>query len=161
MTNLIDQIDAASLRDDVPAFRAGDTLRVHVRVVEGSRTRTQVFQGVVIARQGGGVRETFTIRKISFGVGVERTFPVHTPIIERIEVVTRGDVTIIPVVEERLVLTRQLYLREEIHIRRVERRETAEVPVETRKQVATIERLPADEDNPIPPTNPDQFPRKG
>ncbi len=88
MTNLIDQIDAASLRDDVPAFRAGDTLRVHVRVVEGSRTRTQVFQGVVIARQGGGVRETFTIRKISFGVGVERTFPVHTPIIERIEVVT-------------------------------------------------------------------------
>ena len=92
MTNLIDQIDAASLRDDVPAFRAGDTLRVHVRVVEGSRTRTQVFQGVVIARQGGGVRETFTIRKISFGVGVERTFPVHTPIIESIEVVTRGDV---------------------------------------------------------------------
>ena len=92
MTNLIDQIDAASLRDDVPAFRAGDTLRAHVRVVEGSRTRTQVFQGVVIARQGGGVRETFTIRKISFGVGVERTFPVHTPIIERIEVVTRGDV---------------------------------------------------------------------
>lgn len=92
MTNLIDQIDAASLRDDVPAFRAGDTLRVHVRVVEGSRTRTQVFQGVVIARQGGGVRETFTIRKISFGVGVERTFPVHTPTVERIEVVTRGDV---------------------------------------------------------------------
>ena len=92
MTNLIDQIDAASLRDDVPAFRAGDTLRVHVRVVEGSRTRTQVFQGVVIARQGGGVRETFTIRKVSFGVGVERTFPVHTPIIERIEVITRGDV---------------------------------------------------------------------
>ena len=92
MTNLIDQIDAASLRDDVPDFRAGDTLKVHVKVVEGSRTRTQVFQGVVIARQGGGVRETFTIRKISFGVGVERTFPVHTPIIERIEVVTRGDV---------------------------------------------------------------------
>ena len=92
MTNLIDQIDAASLRDDVPAFRAGDTLRVHVRVVEGSRTRTQVFQGVVIARQGGGVRETFTIRKISFGVGVERTFPVHTPSIEKIEVVTRGKV---------------------------------------------------------------------
>ena len=92
MTNLIDQIDAASLRDDVPAFRAGDTLRVHVRVVEGSRTRTQVFQGVVIARQGGGVRETFTIRKISFGVGVERTFPVHTPSIDKIEVVSRGDV---------------------------------------------------------------------
>ena len=92
MTNLIDQIDAASLRDDVPDFRAGDTLKVHVKVVEGSRTRTQVFQGVVIARQGGGVSETFTVRKISFGVGVERTFPVHTPIIERIEVITRGDV---------------------------------------------------------------------
>lgn len=92
MTNLIDQIDAASLRDDVPDFRAGDTLKVHVKVVEGSRTRTQVFQGVVIARQGGGVSETFTVRKISFGIGVERTFPVHTPTVERIEVVTRGDV---------------------------------------------------------------------
>ena len=92
MTNLIDQIDAASLRDDVPDFQPGDTLKVHVKVVEGSRTRTQVFQGVVIARQGGGVSETFTVRKISFGVGVERTFPVHTPTVERIEVVTRGDV---------------------------------------------------------------------
>ena len=92
MTNLIDHIVAASLRDDVPDFRAGDTLKVHVKVVEGSRTRTQVFQGVVIARQGGGVSETFTVRKISFGVGVERTFPVHTPTVERIEVVTRGDV---------------------------------------------------------------------
>ena len=92
MTNLIDQIDAASLRDDVPDFRAGDTLKVHVKVVEGSRTRTQVFQGVVIARQGGGVSETFTVRKISFGVGVERTFPVHTPTVEKIEVVTRGAV---------------------------------------------------------------------
>jgi len=92
MTNLIDQIDAASLRDDVPDFRPGDTLKVHVKVVEGSRTRTQIFQGVVIARQGGGVSETFTIRKISFGVGVERTFPVHTPTVEKIEVVARGDV---------------------------------------------------------------------
>ena len=93
-------------------------------------------------------------------VAVERV-PVNRAVDTAPEVVTRGDVTIIPVVEERLVLTRQLYLREEIHIRRVERREMAEVPVETRKQVATIERLPADEDNPIPPTNPDQFPRKG
>ena len=92
MTNLIDQIDAASLRDDVPDFRPGDTLKVHVKVVGGSRTRTQIFQGVVIARQGGGVSETFTIRKISFGVGVERTFPVHTPTVEKIEVVARGDV---------------------------------------------------------------------
>ncbi|WP_103062976.1 50S ribosomal protein L19 [Actinomyces qiguomingii] len=92
MTNLIDEIDAASLREDIPSFRAGDTLRVHVKVVEGSRSRIQVFQGVVIARRGSGVSETFTIRKISFGVGVERTFPLHTPTIDKIEVVTRGDV---------------------------------------------------------------------
>jgi large subunit ribosomal protein L19 len=88
----LDSLDAASLRQDIPAFRPGDTLKVHVRVVEGSRSRVQVFQGVVIRRQGGGVRETFSVRKVSFGVGVERTFPVHTPVIEKIEVVTRGDV---------------------------------------------------------------------
>ena len=88
----LDSLDAASLRDDVPPFRAGDTLKVHVKVVEGTRSRIQVFQGVVIRRSGGGVRETFTVRKLSFGVGVERTFPVHSPIIDRIEVVTRGDV---------------------------------------------------------------------
>jgi large subunit ribosomal protein L19 len=88
----LDSIDAASLRDDVPGFRAGDTLKVHVKVVEGTRSRIQVFQGVVIRRSGGGIRETFTVRKISFGVGVERTFPLHSPIIDRIEVVTRGDV---------------------------------------------------------------------
>jgi large subunit ribosomal protein L19 len=88
----LDSLDAASLRDDVPSFRAGDTLKVHVRVVEGSRSRVQLFQGVVIRRSGGGVRETFTVRKVSFGVGVERTFPVHSPIIEKIEVATRGDV---------------------------------------------------------------------
>jgi large subunit ribosomal protein L19 len=90
--HILDSLDADSLRDDVPAFRPGDTLKVHVRVVEGNRSRLQVFQGVVIRRQGGGVRETFTVRKVSFGVGVERTFPVHTPVIDRIEVVTRGDV---------------------------------------------------------------------
>ena len=90
--NTLDALDAESLRTDVPDFRPGDTLRVHVRVVEGSRERIQVFQGVVIRRQGSGVRETFTVRKVSFGVGVERTFPVHTPIIQRIEVATRGDV---------------------------------------------------------------------
>ena len=90
--NTLDALDAESLRDDIPDFRPGDTLKVHVRVVEGSRERVQIFQGVVIRRQGGGVRETFTVRKVSFGVGVERTFPVHTPIIEKIEVVTRGDV---------------------------------------------------------------------
>ena len=88
----LDPIDAASLRSDIPDFRPGDTLKVHVKVIEGSRSRIQVFQGVVIGRQGDGVRETFTVRKVSFGVGVERTFPVHTPVIEKIEVVTRGDV---------------------------------------------------------------------
>jgi large subunit ribosomal protein L19 len=88
----LDAVDAPSLRSDVPPFRAGDTLKVHVRVVEGNRSRIQVFQGVAIRRQGSGVRETFTVRKISFGVGVERTFPVHSPIIDKIEVVTRGDV---------------------------------------------------------------------
>jgi large subunit ribosomal protein L19 len=90
--NTLDGLDADSLREDVPDFRPGDTLRVHVRVVEGARSRVQVFQGVVIRRQGSGLRETFTVRKISFGVGVERTFPVHTPIIDKIEIVTRGDV---------------------------------------------------------------------
>ena len=88
----LDELDAKSLRDNLPAFEPGDTLNVHVRVVEGNRSRIQVFKGVVIRRQGAGVRETFTVRKISFGVGVERTFPVHTPVIEKIEVVTRGDV---------------------------------------------------------------------
>jgi large subunit ribosomal protein L19 len=88
----LDELDSASMREDVPAFRAGDTLKVHVKVVEGNRSRVQVFQGVVIRRSGGGVRETFTVRKISFGVGVERTFPVHSPIIDKLEVVTRGDV---------------------------------------------------------------------
>jgi large subunit ribosomal protein L19 len=90
--NTLDSLDGASLRSDVPDFRPGDTLKVHVRVVEGSRSRIQVFQGIAIRRQGAGVRETFTVRKVSFGVGVERTFPVHTPIVDKIEVVTRGDV---------------------------------------------------------------------
>jgi large subunit ribosomal protein L19 len=88
----LDAVDAATLRSDVPAFRPGDTLKVHVKVIEGTRSRIQVFQGVAIRRQGDGVRETFTVRKVSFGVGVERTFPVHTPVIDKIEVVTRGDV---------------------------------------------------------------------
>ncbi len=88
----LDAIEAATLRTDVPDFRPGDTLKVHVRVVEGTRSRVQVFQGVVIRRQGSGARETFSVRKVSFGVGVERTFPVHTPVIEKIEVLTRGDV---------------------------------------------------------------------
>ena len=87
-----DFVDHQSLRDDVPDFGAGDTLKVHVRVVEGNRKRIQLFEGVVIKRQGSGIRETFTVRKLSFGVGVERTFPLHSPIIDRIEVTTRGDV---------------------------------------------------------------------
>ncbi|MGH2674207.1 MAG: 50S ribosomal protein L19 [Actinomycetota bacterium] len=90
--NKVDPIEKLRLRDDVPDFRAGDSVKVHVRVVEAGRERVQVFQGVVIRRRGGGLRETFTVRKVSFGVGVERTFPVHTPQIARIEVVSRGDV---------------------------------------------------------------------
>ena len=88
----LDDLDALSLKTDVPDFRAGDTVKVHVKVVEGNKTRVQVFQGVVIGRQGDGVRETFTVRKVSYGVGVERTFPVHTPIVDKIELVSRGDV---------------------------------------------------------------------
>ena len=87
-----DLVDQSSLRTDIPAFGPGDTLKVHVRVVEGAKERIQLFQGAVIARQGAGVRETFTVRKVSYGVGVERTFPLHTPTVAKIEVVTRGDV---------------------------------------------------------------------
>ncbi|WP_298226366.1 50S ribosomal protein L19 [Gryllotalpicola sp.] len=90
--NILDSVDAASLKSDIPAFRPGDTVKVHVNIVEGNRARVQIFQGIVIGRSGEGVRETFTVRKVSFQVGVERTFPVHSPIIDKIEVVTRGDV---------------------------------------------------------------------
>ena len=90
--NPTDLVDHAYLRDDIPDFRPGDTLKVHVRVVEGTRERVQIFQGAVIRRQGSGARETFSVRKVSFGVGVERTFPVHSPIISKIEMVTEGDV---------------------------------------------------------------------
>jgi large subunit ribosomal protein L19 len=92
MTNLIDQVASASLRTDLPAFRPGDTLEVHVKVIEGSRSRIQVFKGVCIKIQGSGVGRTFTVRKVSFGVGVERTFPLHTPVIDHIDVAIRGDV---------------------------------------------------------------------
>lgn len=90
--NRTDLVDRAALRDDLPEFAAGDTVKVHVRVVEGNRERVQVFQGVVIARKGSGVRESFTVRKLSFGVGVERTFPLHSPTVAQIDVVSRGDV---------------------------------------------------------------------
>ncbi|MEO7005562.1 MAG: 50S ribosomal protein L19 [Terrimesophilobacter sp.] len=90
--NILDSVDAASLRSDVPDFRAGDTVKVHVNIVEGTRSRVQVFQGVVIGRSGDGLRETFTVRKVSFQVGVERKFPVHSPVIDHIEIITRGAV---------------------------------------------------------------------
>ncbi|MHA7276832.1 50S ribosomal protein L19 [Arthrobacter sp. HLT1-21] len=90
--HILDSVDAASLRTDIPAFRAGDNLKVHVNIIEGKNTRVQIFQGFVVGRQGDGLRETFTVRKISFGVGVERTFPVHSPVLDKIEVVSRGDV---------------------------------------------------------------------
>jgi large subunit ribosomal protein L19 len=92
MSKLISELDQASLRSDIPVFRPGDSVRVHVKVVEGNRSRIQVFAGVVIARSGEGVRESFIVRKVSFGVGVERTFPLHSPIIDKIEVERRGDV---------------------------------------------------------------------
>jgi large subunit ribosomal protein L19 len=90
--NTLDTLDAMSQRTDIPSFRAGDTVKVHARVVEGSRSRVQIFQGVVIRRQGSGLRETFTVRKVTGGVGVERTYPVNSPGVDRIEIVTRGDV---------------------------------------------------------------------
>ncbi|MFA5785609.1 MAG: 50S ribosomal protein L19 [Actinomycetota bacterium] len=90
--NKLDLVERPLLREDLPDFRPGDTVKVHVRVVEAGRERVQVFQGAVIRRQGGGVRETFTVRKISFGVGVERTFPVHSPTVAKVELLTRGDV---------------------------------------------------------------------
>ena len=90
--NLIDQLNQKTLRDDIPDFRPGDTVAVHVNIVEGKTQRIQVFEGFVMARQGGGVSETFTVRKSSFGVGIERQFPVHSPVIDKIEVVKRGQV---------------------------------------------------------------------
>jgi large subunit ribosomal protein L19 len=90
--HILDSVDAKSLRSDIPEFRVGDTVKVHVNIIEGNRSRVQVFQGIVIRRSGESVRETFTVRKISFQVGVERTFPIHSPVIDKIELVTRGDV---------------------------------------------------------------------
>ncbi|CAN5530566.1 50S ribosomal protein L19 [soil metagenome] len=90
--HILDSVDASSLKDNIPDFRAGDNVKVHVNIIEGTRARIQVFQGVVSGRAGEGVRETFTVRKVSFQIGVERTFPVHSPIIDHIEIVTRGDV---------------------------------------------------------------------
>ena len=90
--HILDVVDAANLKSDIPDFRAGDNVKVHVNIVEGNRSRVQVFQGIVISRSGDGIRESFTVRKVSFQVGVERTFPVHSPVIEKIELVSRGAV---------------------------------------------------------------------
>jgi len=90
--HILDSVDKSSLKTDIPEFRSGDTIKVHVNIIEGSRSRIQVFQGIVIRRSGEGVRETFTVRKVSFQVGVERTFPIHSPVIDKIELVSRGQV---------------------------------------------------------------------
>jgi large subunit ribosomal protein L19 len=137
--NVLDDLDAAQLRTDVPDFRPGDTLDVGVRVVEGNRSRVQHFQGVVIRRQGGGVRETFTVRKVSFGVGVERTFPVHTPVIETIKVVTRGDVR-----------RAKLYYLRELRGKKAKIKEKRETVVPTKAAAATAPADPAA--TPAPPT---------
>ena len=137
--NPTDLVDRDSLRDDIPRFGPGDTLKVHVRVVEGNRERVQVFQGVVIRRQGSGVRETFTVRKISFGVGVERTFPVHSPIVSKIEVVTLGDVR----------RAKLYYLRDRIGKKaKIKEKRSAVVP--TKAAVSTAPGDPAA--TPAPPT---------
>jgi large subunit ribosomal protein L19 len=138
--NKTDLVDRAYLRDDLPEFRPGDTVKVHVRVVEGNRERVQVFQGVVIRRQGGGLQETFTVRKISFGVGVERTFPVHSPSIARLEIASRG----------RVRRAKLYYLRERrgkkarIKERRDEAAEAAEAArLAAREEAARLEVLAA------------------
>jgi large subunit ribosomal protein L19 len=130
--NVLDELDAAQLRTDVPDFRPGDTVDVGVRVVEGNRSRVQRFQGVVIRRQGGGVRETFTVRKVSFGVGVERTFPVHTPVIEDVKVVTRGDVR-----------RAKLYYLRELRGKKAKIKEKRDTTVPTGKSARTAPADPA------------------
>src|ERR1700691_6266659 len=143
--NPTDLVDRATLRDDVPEFRPGDTVKVHVRVVEGNRERIQVFQGAVMRRQGGGVQETFTVRKVSFGVGVERTFPVHSPTIAKIEVTTLGDVR----------RAKLYYLRErhgkaaKIKERRIPRGKAAAEVVEAVEEVDEVEDVDAATDTSV------------
>ena len=138
--NVLDELDAAQLRSDVPEFRPGDTVDVGVRVVEGNRSRVQRFQGVVIRRQGGGIRETFTVRKVSFGVGVERTFPVHTPVIEDIKVVVRGDVR-----------RAKLYYLRELRGKKAKIKEKREAVPHTKGSARTAPANPAA--TPEPPTS--------
>ena len=143
--NRSDVIERAFLRTDTPAFRPGDTVRVHVRVVEGNRERVQVFQGVVIRRQGGGLRETFTVRKISFGVGVERTFPVHSPSIAKLEIVSRGAVR-----RAKLYYLRDLRGKKaRIKERRVDETKLSSMQVEQFDDEDAVEEEPAEEAEPI------------
>jgi large subunit ribosomal protein L19 len=147
--NSTDVIERAYLRTDTPAFRPGDTVKVHVRVVEGSRERVQVFQGVVIRRQGGGLRETFTVRKISFGVGVERTFPVHSPSIAKLEIVSRGAVR-----RAKLYYLRELRGKKaRIKERRMDESKLASVQVQRVDDDETLQDEP-DEELPEEPTEP-------
>ena len=135
----LDPVDAASLRDDIPEFRAGDTVKVHVKVVEGNKTRVQVFQGVVIARSGSGASETYAVRKVSYGVGVERTFPLHSPIVEKIEVVTRGDVR-----------RAKLYYLRDLRGKAAKIRERrVNAPAATPKAAPTVDPAPMDDAAPI------------
>lgn len=134
--NNVELIEKSQLRDDIPGFRPGDTVKVHVRVVEGTRERVQVFHGVVIRRQGGGVRETFTVRKISFGVGVERTFPVHSPSIAKLEIVSRGKVR-----RAKLYYLRDLRGKKA----RIKERRDAEIEMVTTGEPEDIEMVEAEE----------------
>ena len=146
--NVLDAVDAASLKKGIINFRSGDEIKVHVRVIEGSKSRIQVFQGVVIRRQGAGIRETFTIRKLSYGVGVERTFPVHTPVIEKYEMVRRGDVRRAKLyylrdlrgkaakIKERRGANNEFIIEEVVEVAEVE---TIEVAVESPTEVITSE----------------------
>ena len=135
----LDPVDAASLRDDIPEFRAGDTVKVHVKVVEGNKSRVQVFQGVVIARSGSGASETCAVRKVSYGVGVERTFPLHSPIVEKIEVVTRGDVR-----------RAKLYYLRDLRGKAAKIRERrVNAPAATPKAAPTVDPAPMDDAAPI------------
>jgi large subunit ribosomal protein L19 len=154
--NKTDLIEQSYLRSDIPEFRPGDTVRVHVRVVEGSRERVQVFQGVVIARQHGGLRETFTVRKISFGVGVERTFPMHSPSIAKLEVVSRGQVRRAKLYYLRELRGKKARIRE----RRIDDAKLA--AMEEAARAAAVEPVGADEpegaDEPIVADEPDGAP---
>jgi large subunit ribosomal protein L19 len=140
--NKTDLVEQSYLRSDIPEFRPGDTVKVHVRVVEGSRERVQVFQGVVIRRQNGGLRETFTVRKISFGVGVERTFPVHSPSIAQLEVVSRGKVR-----RAKLYYLRELRGKKA----RIKERRLDDTKLAALEAAALAARQPADDDEPDEP----------